>query len=156
MAEITPREFVDIELKLIEKVFDQTHVLRPMIIIVKDNDRYVIPASFQNDLHKDIVSQGIKDLVKKADPDIVIYSAEAWSATLDEYIDGVTPPASQQPNRVEIIAAQIEFKTGEKYSCQARILRHGDQPPRLDKFEVSTGGMSMGRFVDFFPIGKTN
>jgi hypothetical protein len=156
MAEIIPREFVDIELKLIEKVFDQTHVLRPMIVIIKGNDRYVIPAEFHNDLQKDIVSQGIKDLVKKAEPDIVIYSCEAWSANVAEYEEGVTPPASQQPNRVEVIAAQIEFKTGEKYSCQARILRHGDQPPRLDKFEVSTGGMSMGRFVDFFPIGKTN
>jgi hypothetical protein len=156
MAEIVPREFVNIELKLIEKVFDQTHVLRPMVVLIKNNERYVIPAAFSNDLQKDIVSQGIKDLVKNAEPDIVIYSCEAWSATLDEYIDGVTPPASQQPNRVEIIAAQIEFKTGEKYSCQARILRHGDQPPRLDKFEVSTGGMSMGRFVDFFPITRTN
>jgi hypothetical protein len=152
---MTPRELVDQELILIEKTFNMQKVLNPMVVFIKDNHRSIIMAEFHNDAHKDMVSQGIKDLVKINGPDIVIYSAEAWSTVVKEYKEGVTPRPAYHPDRIEIVVAQIEFKTGEKYSCQAKILREKGKA-WLDKFDVMQGGMSMGRFVDFFPITRMN
>jgi hypothetical protein len=126
-----------------------------MIVLIKNDQRTAIPVEFHGDAHKDMMSQGIKDLVKRSEPDIVIYSAEAWALTVKEYEEGVTPRPTNHPDRIEVVIARIEFKTGEKYDCQAKILREKGEA-RLNKFEVLPGGMSMGRFVDFFPIGRTN
>lgn len=149
-----PREFVDQELILIRQIFDHLKEIYPMAILVKDDNRYQIPVTFQNNAHKDIVSQGIKDLVKKSEPDVVIYIAEAWMLAVTSKFDRLPIP-SQHPDRIEIVAVQIEFKTGEKFGCHAKILRKNGQP-RLDKFEVLRDDTSMGRFCDFFPIGRTN
>lgn len=154
MAEVTPRDFVDQELRLIEKVFNQAQVLRPMFILVKGADRALVPAAFQNTIHKDLISEGVKDLVKISDPDIVIFAAEAWTATVPD-LNYRGPSPAERPDRIEIIQLRIEFKTGEKFDCQANILREKGVA-RLSPFRVESGGLAMGRFVDFFPIKSTN
>jgi hypothetical protein len=155
MAELTPREFVDQELMLMEHVFNQQNVVHPMIVFVKDNRRSAFIAEFRNDLHKEMLSEGIKELVKRSEPDMVIYSAEAWVTYLPEYIEGVTTRPMHHPDRIEMVVVHIEFKTGEKYDCQAKIIREKGVA-HLDKFEVLPGGLSMGRFVDFYPVTRTN
>jgi hypothetical protein len=155
MAELTPREFVDQELMLMTHVFNQQTVVHPMVFFVKDGKRSAFIAEFRNDLHKQMLSDGIKELVKRSEPDMVIYSAEAWAAYVPEYIEGVTPRPINQPNRIEIVIVHIEFKTGEKYDCQAKIIREKGKA-HLDKFEILPGGLSMGRFVDFYPVTRTN
>jgi hypothetical protein len=153
---MTPSEFVNQELGLIRQTFDQLQVLNPMVVFVKDDRRVIIAAEFHNDAHKDMVSEGIKELVKRSEPDIVVYSAEAWAATVKNYKEGVTIRPSYHPDRIEIVVVQIEFKTGEKYDCSAKILREKGKA-RLDKFDINPdGGMSMGRFVDFFPVTRMN
>jgi hypothetical protein len=152
---MNPREAVDLELNLITQVFDKQKVVHPMVVFIKDDRRTIAMVEFHSDAHKDMMSEGIKQLVRESMPDLVIYTAEAWRAFVPEYIEGVTPRPALHPDRVEVIIARIEFKTGEKYDCEAKILREKGQA-RLDKFEIMPGGMSMGRFVDFFPIGRTN
>jgi hypothetical protein len=153
---MTPSEFVTQELGFIEKTFNQFNVLSPMVVFVKDNRRTIIAAEFHNDAHKDMVSEGIKELVKRAEPDVVIYSAEAWMIVAKEYKEGVTIRPSYHPDRIEIVTARIEFKTGEKYDCSAKILREKGKA-WLDKFDINPdGGMSMGRFVDFYPVTRMN
>ena len=151
-----PREFVDQELNLISAMFAVQKEIYPMAVLVKDDKRYGIPVRYENAAHKDIVSQGIKDLVKASEPDIVIYMAEAWVIVIKDKSDRLSLPVpSKHPDRTEIVVVQIEFKTGEKFGCQAQILRdHGT--PRLDKFEVLVTDVTMGRFVDFFPVYRTN
>lgn len=153
MAEVDTLGFVNTELKLIEFVFNKAHVLKPMVILIKDEKRTGLIAEFHSEIHKEMMSQGIKDLVKVLEPDVVIYFAEAWTYRAKSLKDYV--PASQHPNRIEIVSVRIEFKTGEKYDCEAKILRQDGQV-HLDKFEILPGGMSMGRFVDFYPITRTN
>jgi hypothetical protein len=155
MAEMTPREFVDQELMLMEHLFNQQNVVHPMVVFVKDGQRSGVMAEFRNDLHKEILSQSIKELVKRSDPDIVIYAAEAWAVNIpiSEYTEGIR--AFNHPDRIEVIIVHIEFKTGEKYDCQANVIREKGKP-RLSKFEVLPGGMSMGKFVDFYPVTRTN
>lgn len=152
---MTPREQVDLELQIIANVFNVRKVVDPMVIFIKDDKRSMVLAEFRNDIHKDILSQGIKELVAKSMPDIVVYTAEAWMTFEKNYKPGETIRPAYHPNRVEIIVARIEFKTGEKFDCHAKILRSKGEAT-LDKFEVMPGGMSMGRFVDFYPISKTN
>jgi hypothetical protein len=152
---MTPHEHVMLELKIINKMFDELKVIQPMVVFIKDDNRIAVAAEFHSDIHKDIVSQGIKDLVAKSEPDVVIYVAEAWAVTLPSGFFQNYPRPADHKDRVEIICAQIEFKTGEKYSCSAKILREGGNA-RLDKFEISKGGMTMGRFVDFFPVKNVN
>jgi hypothetical protein len=151
-----PREFVDIELKLIQRLFSIQKEVYPMVVLVKNDDRYQIPVQFQNAAHKDIVSQGIKDLVKRSEPDVVIYMAEAWVKVIktkfDRIITSITPADLE---KFEIVCVQIEFKSGEKYSAEAKIIRE-DRKVKLEPFEFMNVDMSMGRFMDFFPIGKTN
>jgi hypothetical protein len=149
---MTPSEFVTQELGLIEKTFNQLQVLNPIVVFVKDDRRTIIGVEFHSDAHKDMMSEGIKELVKRSEPDIVIYSAEAWMIVAK----GVTPRPSHHPNRIEIVIARIEFKTGEKYDCSAKILREKGKA-WLDKFDINPdGGMSMGRFVDFYPVTRMN
>lgn len=155
---MTPREAVNLELKLIERIFNERKVVHPMVVIIKGNKRTIIqPVEFHNDIHKDNLSQGVKDLVKKSNPDMVVYMAEAWAVFMppEEYNPKTTPRPSEHPDRAEIVVARIEFKTGEKYQCDARIIReHGKA--RLGRFKVLPGGNDMGRFVDFFPVTRTN
>jgi hypothetical protein len=156
MAEvITPREFVDQELMLMGHVFNEQNVIHPMVVFVKNGQRSAVMAEFRNDLHKEILSESIKELVKRSEPDVVIYAAEAWTVNVPKYTEGVTPRPMYHPDRVEVIIVRIEFKTGEKYDCQASIIRERGKP-RLSKFEVLPGGMTMGRFVDFYPVTRTN
>jgi hypothetical protein len=153
---MTPSEFVTQELGLIRQTFDQLKVLNPMVVFIKDDRRTIIGVEFHNDAHKDVMSEGIKELVKRSMPDIVIYSAEAWMAVMKEYKEGITPPPRNHPDRIEIVVVRVEFKTGEKYDCSAKILREKGKA-WLDKFDINPdGGMSMGRFVDFYPVRRMN
>jgi hypothetical protein len=149
-----PREFVDQELSLISAMFAIQKVVKPMVVLIKDDKRFAVPVYYQNIAHKEIVAQGIKDLVKNSEPDVVIYMAEART----KIIQGITSelPSSispHDPQAWEIVNVQIEFRTGEKFGCDAKINR--DQGiTRLEKFEVHDATRSIGRFADFFPITK--
>jgi hypothetical protein len=151
-----PRELVELELKLIIRMFEIQKEIYPMVVLVKDDKRYQVPVHYENTAHKDIVSQGIKDLVKKSEPDIVVYIAEAWTKVITSKLDRLPASISpSDPDRIEVVIAQIEFKTGEKFGCQAKILTR-DTIRQLDKFEIMDTDRSMGRFVDFFPIKRYN
>jgi hypothetical protein len=149
------RQFIEVELKLINQMFDTQKEIYPMCVLVKDDRRFLVPVSYSSSAHKDIVSQGIKDLVKTSDPDVVVYVAEAWSGTIRSKFDRLPLDVYSNPERIEIVMAQIEFKTGEKYGCEAKIIRDGGAP-KLGEFKISTGDCSFGRFTDFFPIKRTN
>jgi hypothetical protein len=154
MGDVASRMFVDLELKLIRYIFDRSKCIEPMIVLVKGDGRTVTPLSFQNDDQKDIVTEGIKVLVKMTDPDIVVYMCEACCVKrTSKDIDELRP--SDHPNRIEMVIVRIEFKTGEKYDCSANIIRK-EEEVLLSEFEVLPGEYTMGRFVDFYPIGKAN
>jgi hypothetical protein len=151
-----PREFVETELKVIHQLFDEMKEIYPMVVIVKDDKRYQVPVSYKTSAHKDIVSQGIKDLVKRSDPDIVIYVAEAWTKVIRDKMDRIPVAISaMDPDKYEIVVVQIEFRSGEKFGCEAKIFTEGSKR-WLDKFEFIQSDFSMGRFVDFFPIKRMN
>jgi hypothetical protein len=150
-----PEEFVKQELKLVNFVFEQQKELYPMVVLVKGDKRYQVPIQFQNAAHKDIVSQGIKDLVKKSEPDIVIYMAEAWAKVINSKFDRIPTSLSTDPDKIEIVIVQIEFKSGEKFGAEARIIREG-QKVYLEPFKLMNADFSMGRFVDFFPVKRLN
>jgi hypothetical protein len=150
-----PREFVEHELQVINTLFSMQKEVYPTVILVKNDKRYQIPVHYSNAAHKDIVSQGIKDLVKKAEPDIVVYVSEAWMKVIRNKQDRLPWNLANDPDRIEIVIVQIEFKTGEKFGCQAKIIRD-DGPPHLNKFEINKDDFSMGRFVDFFPVKRLN
>jgi hypothetical protein len=149
---MTPLEIVEQELRSIDNYFHQQEEVYPTIILLKDEQRFLLPVNFQSNVQKDIVSQGIKDLVKKSDPDVVIYFAEAWIAPIRMKQDRMTP-ISKANDRMEILLVQIEFKSGEKFSRLAHILRNGPHA-RLSKFEDLGTDLTSGRFMDFFPITK--
>ncbi len=150
----TPREIVEVELQLIAVTFNTKKELHPMFILIKDDKRFVCPVSFSNDTQKDIVNLGMRDLVKNTLPDIVVYAAEAWMIVFKK-MPKELPRPSTHPDKVEVVIVQIEFKTGEKFSCMADILRNGDDV-KLDKFDITSDGTDIGRFVDFFPVTRTN
>lgn len=151
---LEPKDFVDIELKIINMMFEAQKEIYPMVVLIKDDKRFQVPVSYSNSAHKDIVSQGIKDLVRTSDPDVVVYVAEAWTKVIQGKLDRLPTNIAQDPERIEIVTVQIEFKTGEKYGCSAQILRDG--VPHLSKFEVNPFDLSFGRFTDFFPIKRFN
>jgi hypothetical protein len=151
-----PHEFVEQELKLIHQVFDIQKEIYPMVILIKDDKRYQVPISYTSAAHKDIVSQGIKDLVKRSDPDVVIFAAEAWTKIIRDKNDRIPIAVSpSDPDKIEILVVQIEFRSGEKFGCEARIIQHQDTR-LLDKWKIMDCDRSMGRFVDFFPIKRLN
>jgi len=160
-----PREFVDAELKAIHQKFDEKKEIYPTVVIVKGNERFPIPVAYQNTAHRDIISQGIKDLVKKSDPDIVIYVAETWAKLIRTAKDRFSS-AHSDLDREEFLVVHIEFKSGEKYSCEARIatspvynkedLKIEHNKRSLAEFQFMDYDKTMGRFCDFFPIGRYN
>jgi hypothetical protein len=143
------QEILEQELKNIEDHFKAAKEIYPTVIMIKDDNRFLFPASSQSSVQKDIVSQGIKDLVKKSDPDVVIYFAEAWMAPIRMKQDRLIP-ISRADDKVEILLVHIEFKTGEKYSRLAHILRNGPEA-KLSSFENLGVDLTSGRFMDFFP-----
>lgn len=150
------REFVDLELKIVERIFLERKELNPMVVLIKNDERFGIPVHYENAAHKEIVSQGIKDLVKRFEPDVVVYMAEAWAKFIKNKFDRI--PTSILPSdleKYEIVCVQIEFKSGEKFGAEAMIIREG-QGVRLGQFRVVDAMWSMGRFVDFFPVTRTN
>jgi hypothetical protein len=153
--EVTPRAFVDFELQLVNKMFNEQKEIYPLFVIVKGTERFLVPVVFKNEVHKEIVAQGIKDLVKKAEPDVVVYIAEAWVVIVRNKLDRMPIP-NRDPNRIEVVTVIIEFKTGEKFGCEARIVREIGLPPRLENFKVHDNHLGMGRFCDFFPITQVN
>lgn len=151
-----PRELVDQELVLIHALFAAQHEIYPMVILVKEDKRYQVPVAYHNSARKDIVAQGIKDLVKTAEPDVVIYIAEAWTKIIRDKNDRLPLAISiNDPDKTEVVVAQIEFRTGEKFGCEAKIFVK-DNIRQLSMFEVTDSGRDMGRFVDFFPIRRYN
>jgi len=153
---MTPREFVDQELSLVAATFAIAKVIRPMVVLVKDGERYAVPAMFQNAAHKEIVAQGIKDLVRTSRPDVVVYMAEARMKVVQSLISELPTSISQYDDAaIEVVSVVIEFKTGEKFDCDAKITRTLGIP-RLEKFKVSDGKFTAGRFADFFPVGRLN
>ena len=123
-----------------------------MAVLVKEDRRTMMLLPFNNEIQKDLASAALKDLVIRADPDIVVFVAEAWSAyvKLEELKNPNYTRPSERKDEMEIVAVQIEFKTGEKYSCHADIVRNGDSV-ELKEFEVIADQNSMGKFVDFYP-----
>jgi hypothetical protein len=153
---MTPREIVDVELNAVRFLFDTQKEIHPMAVFVRDGEHNMLPLTFDNDYEKDLASNMIRRIVKKENPDAVIYMAEAWSLILKEKeLPKDLPRPSESKDRIEVVIVTIEFKTGEKFSCQARILREKDTVT-LDKFDVSQDQMLMGRFVDFFKPEKLN
>jgi hypothetical protein len=151
-----PREFVNTELKLIEHMFNIQKEIYPTVVLIKDNEHHPMPVSYRNAVHKDIVSQGIKDLVKKFEPDVVVYMAEAWTKIIRDKSDRIPIAiAADDPDKYEILCVQIEFKTGEKFGAEAKIIRKEDRV-LLEPFTVKESDWTMGRFVDFFPIKQVN
>jgi hypothetical protein len=115
-----------------------------------------VPVSYKNAAHKDIVSQGIKDLVKGSEPDIVIYMAEAWAKVIVDKSDRIPIAiAPNDPDKYEILVVQIEFRSGEKFGAEAKIIRK-EQEVHLEPFRIMDADFSMGRFVDFFPVKRVN
>ena len=156
MGDVTSRQFVDLELKLVRHIFNDQKCIEPMVVLVKGDTRTLTPVMFQNgdDDSKDIVSEGIKVLVRMFNPDAVVYMCEAWGVKSTKYdLNEVRP--SEHPNRIELLMVRIEFKTGEKYDCSANIIRK-EKEVLLSDFEIIPGETTMGRFVDFYPIGKVN
>ena len=120
-----PREFVEMELKVLHELFDAQKEIYPMVVIIKGDNRYQVPVHYENAAHKDIVAQGIKDLVKRSEPDIVIYVAEAWTKVIRNKFDRIGGGIyAHDPDKYEIVVVQIEFKTGEKFECEAKILKY--------------------------------
>jgi len=147
-----PREYVDLELKLLHQIFDIQQEIYPMAVIVKDGNRFQVPINYTNAAHKEIVAQGIKDLVKKSDPDMVVYVAEAWAKIVRDKLDRLDI-AAHDPDKYEIVVVQIEFKTGEKYGAEAQITMY-EGKRLLKDWEIVDCNMSMGRFMDFFPAKR--
>lgn len=151
-----PREFVDKELKMVELMFIAQKEIYPMVTLIKENERHPMPVSYRNAAHKDIVSQGIKDLVKKFEPDVVVYMAEAWTKIIKDKFDRIPIAiAADDPDKYEILCVQIEFKTGEKFGAEAKIIR-AENKVHLEPFTVKESDWTMGRFVDFFPVKRVN
>jgi hypothetical protein len=151
-----PREFVDQELSLITATFAVRKVIDPMAVIIKDDERYMVNAYSENDAHKEIVSQGIKDLVKRSNPDVVVFMAEAYTKVIKGR-KGIIPAriSPRDLEALEIVTVQIEFRTGEKFGCEAKINRDRGVV-RLEKFEIHDASTDFGRFTDFFPIKRFN
>src|ERR1700758_3695723 len=96
----TPKDFVDIELKIINKIFEFQKEIYPMVVLIKDDKRYQIPVQYSSSAQKDIISQGIKDLVKTSEPDIVVYVAEAWTKVIQTKLDRLPVSLSNDPDRI--------------------------------------------------------
>lgn len=140
---------VEYELSLITQLFDHQKEIYPFVVLVKEERRYQIPANTSNAANKDIVSQGIKDLIKKTQPDLVVYCAEAWMNVVTDKLDRIKKQF--QTEHIEIVLVHIEYKTGEKFGRAARIKRNG-QSARLAKFQPMGDDLTQGRFMDFFPV----
>jgi hypothetical protein len=139
--------------KIVTDLFNQYEGINSFCMIIKDDRESYVPIIFSNDFQKDVMSAGIKELVKRFDPDTVAYASEAWGITSSkrEDIENVIP--SQHKDRVEMVIIQIEFRTGEKFGCSAKIIRT-EQGVKLGEFDISDSKFSMGRFVDFYPIAE--
>jgi len=142
------RKFIDDELALVREVWTrQGNTLAAMAVFIVEDKRIIceLPA-VHNDLTKNIVSIGLKDLVRNVMPDAVIMMTEAWIAPLDT---SELMPKSH-PKRREVIHVQIEFKTGEKYSGAAEITREGGKV-NLGPWDIVISCELGGRFMDFYP-----
>jgi hypothetical protein len=143
------KELVEIELKIITSIFNEQKCIEAMAVFVKGDDHAMMPLSMEDDEEKDIMSTAIRAVTKHLEPDAVIFISEAWATTVREYNIASNVRPSNYPDRVETVMVLVEFKTGEKYSCSANIIRNGT--PRLSKFTISQADQNMGRFSGFFP-----
>ena len=152
----TPRDIVDVELKAVRWLFDTQKEIAPMVVFINGTEHSMLPLSFENDYEKDLASDVIRRLVKEMEPDGVIYMSEAWTLNIkSDKVPKDLPRPSESKDRIEVVIVSIEFKTGEKFSCQARIQR-AENSVTLGEFDVSENYTLMGRFVDFFPPKRLN
>jgi hypothetical protein len=151
---MTIQETIDHAIGLITNFFNKFKYLNAFCLLIKNDKITCVPLSFSNDIQKDIMSAGIKELVKRSDPDTVVYACEAWSihASKEEDLDMMIRPSERQ-DRVEIVMIQIEFRTGEKFGCSADIIRT-ESSARLGDFKIMDAKYSMGRFADFYPVAE--
>jgi hypothetical protein len=147
---MTPQEFVDQELRNINEIFESRQEIWPVVVLVKDDQRFQIPVKWNNAAHKDVIAQGIKDLVKKSEPDVVVYMGEAWMTRTESVADRMPIPG-RKPERFGIVLVQIEFKSGEKFGNYAKIMRNGADA-HLNRFKSIKNDLSANRFMDFYPI----
>jgi hypothetical protein len=153
---MTPREIVDVELNTVRRMFDVQKEILPMAVFVRGTDHAMMPLMFNSDYEKDVASDVIRRIVKETTPDAVVYMAEAWTLNVAKNVPiKDLPRPSQSKDRVEIVAVTVEFKTGEKFSCMAKILRE-EGKVTLAKFDVSEDKTMMGRFADFYAPERTN
>lgn len=147
--------FITIELVLLSSLFEVQKGINPFAIIVKGEDRFLVPLTYKNATHKDIVSQGLKDLVRTMEPDAIVYAAEAWIKLVKSVNDEMPTSLADDPDRGEILMVQIEFKSGEKYSCMANIIREKEDV-KLSQFDIKSSEPISGRFCDFYPPRTLN
>jgi len=153
---ITPRDIVDVELDAVRVLFDAQKEIFPMCVFIHGTEHTMMPLMFSNDYEKDLASDVIRRIVKEQKPDGVIYMSEAWALVLKtDKPPKELPRPSKHKDRIEVVIVTIEFKTGEKFSCQARILREQNKVT-LSEFDVSEDQTLMGRFTDFFPPERTH
>lgn len=147
------RDQVEVELGIIRETFNQAKMIPSVLILLKNEERFVLPFAFKNEEHKNVVAAGMRDLVKNTDPDVVIYVSEAWITkfSLDAIRMGKLLKESKE--REEMLTVQVEYKTGEKFGHCAKILRQGSKV-RLGEFK-SYQPMG-GRFMDFYPTTAKN
>jgi len=148
---MNPKQFAEQELKKITEAFNEQGMIDTAVYFFKDDNRFAIPVTFNNEAQKVAVEQGVKDMVKRAMPDTVIYVSEAWAAWLND--DPRMP--TDRPDRIEVVVVQIEFKTGEKYGCAADIIRNGGNI-HLGEFKIVEGEQAQGLFTDFYPPSSVN
>jgi hypothetical protein len=151
-ATMTLHETIDHAIRIVTKLFNDCKYIDTFCILIKDGREAYIPVKFSNDAQKEIISAGIKELVKISDPDTVVYASEAWARIVpkEEDLTNLIPPREHK-DRVEIVMMQIEFRTGEKFGCSADIIR-SELDTKLGEFKIYDAKHSMGRFVDFYPI----
>lgn len=120
------------------------------LIFLKGDERFVMPCHLGDADHREIVSRGIKDLVEKAQPDVVIFMAEAWIAKFDIDLIRQGRLVRDSRQRQEVVSVQIEFKTGEKFARCAEIKRIKNHVI-LGRFTNLGINETVGRFMDFYP-----
>ena len=144
------QKLVTDELYLIRELFNKQMRLLAYLVLIKEEQRFLVPVSFKDDEHKDVVGQGMRDLVREVMPDVVIFTSEVWISKLDMKAYKEGRMIREANDRQEAVQVLFEFKTGERFLKCAHIMRTGELA-RLARFEDWDYKTLTGRFVDFFP-----
>jgi hypothetical protein len=134
--DMTPRDLVNNLLQYVTQEFYQHKGIQSTFIFIKNANQTEMPVQLGNEIHKNNMDITIKDLVRRSEPDAVVFISEGWTREL------VNSPT-------ELVVVHIEFKTGEKFGCTAQITRADKL--LLGQFEVHDAANDMGLFMDFYP-----